>query len=135
MPPGRMMSRSSRVWRSGSCPWNPRKKSCPTFSSSANRLTSFICSLPEIGELLQRLHGREVVDIQCAQGTAKFFLHRCEKWELISDDPNLSFGANREIIGQLMFVLLMFFEDLASSRRDIDRNPCKPRYLNAVAAI
>src|SRR4030095_9848758 len=91
IPPGRMISSSSRVSRSGSWPWNPRQKSCPIFSSSPNRLTSFIRSLPEFGELFQRLHRREVVDIQCAQGMPEFFFHRSKERELICDDPCLSF--------------------------------------------
>ncbi len=67
MPPGRITSNSSRVRRSGSWPWNPRKKSWPTFSSSANRLRSFIRPFPKIGEMFQRLDRCEVVNIQGPQ--------------------------------------------------------------------
>src|SRR4051812_4330612 len=111
MPPGRMTSRSARVSRSGSEPWKPRKKSCPTFSSSVRRLSCFICSLLEFRELPQRLHRREVVYIQRTKLFAQLFFHCGEQSKLIDGDPGLSLGANREIIRHLMFVLLMFFED------------------------
>ncbi len=47
----------------------------------------------------------------------------------------LSFCADGEIIGQLVFVLLMFFEDLPRARRHVERNSRKTCHLNAIASV
>ena len=65
-----------------------------------------------LGERLTAEEAREAGIVN-----TQFLFHRREKRQLVDDDSSLSFCANREIIGQLMFVLLMFFEDLSRPRR------------------